>query len=67
MLYRTEGHRLSLVRCRLDNLVASGEIIYQDGSLNFTEACCKLLDAAERVSNELQCEISLLLPDQSWS
>jgi len=60
LLLRVNGRSLGMVGWKVENLVARTDDIYIDGSLLFADAIRILMNEVERVSRELQCEISLL-------
>jgi dephospho-CoA kinase len=66
LMLKINGKTLGLVGWKVENLVARTDDIYIDGSLYFADAMRLLLNEVERVSRELQCEISLLfLPNDA--
>ena len=66
LLLRINGKALGLVGWKVENLVARTDDIYIDSSLYYADAMRILLNEVERVSRELQCEISLLfLPNDA--
>ncbi len=60
LLLKVNGRSLGMVGWKVENLVARTDDIYIDSSLLFADAIRILMDEVERVSRELQCEISLL-------
>jgi dephospho-CoA kinase len=66
LLLRINGKALGLVGWKVENLVARTDDIFIDSSLYYADAMRILLNEVERVSRELQCEISLLfLPNDA--
>jgi len=51
---------LGVVGWRVENLVACTDDVYIDSSLSFIENMSSIMSEVERVSRDLQCEISLL-------
>jgi dephospho-CoA kinase len=65
LLLRVAGRPLGVVGWKVENLVARTDDVYIDNSLDFGGALRTLMAEVERVSRELQCEISLLfLPEK---
>jgi dephospho-CoA kinase len=60
LLLRVDGKTLGMVGWKVENLVARTDEIFIDSSLYFPDAIRVLMNEVERVSRELQCEISLL-------
>jgi dephospho-CoA kinase len=60
LLLRVNGQALGMVGWKVENLVARTDDILIDSSLYFPDAIHVLMSEVERVSRELQCEISLL-------
>jgi dephospho-CoA kinase len=60
LLLRIDGKVLGLVGWKVENLVSRTDDIYIDASVHFSDAVKLLMNEVERVSRELQCEISLL-------
>jgi dephospho-CoA kinase len=68
LLLRINGKALGMVGWKVENLVARTDEISIDSSLYFSDAIQILMNEVERVSRELQCEISLLfLPNEMTS
>jgi dephospho-CoA kinase len=68
LMLKINGKALGLVGWKVENLVARTDDIYIDNSLYYADAMRLLLNEVERVSRELQCEISLLfLPNDASS
>jgi dephospho-CoA kinase len=66
LMLKVNGKALGLVGWKVENLVARTDDIYIDSSLHYADAMRLLLNEVERVSRELQCEISLLfLPNDA--
>lgn len=64
LMLRVAGRPLGVVGWKVENLVARTDDVYIDNSLAFSDALRALMSEVERVSRELQCEISLLfLPE----
>jgi len=65
LLLRINGKALGMVGWKVENLVARTDEITVDSSVYFGDAIQILMNEVERVSRELQCEISLLfLPNE---
>jgi len=64
LLLRIDGKALGMVGWKVENLVARTDEIFIDSSLFFPDAVQILMNEVERVSRELQCEISLLFLPQ---
>jgi len=60
LLLRVNGRSFGMVGWKVENLVARTDDIFIDSSLLFADAIRILMNEVERVSRELQCEISLL-------
>jgi dephospho-CoA kinase len=60
LLLRVENQPLGVVGWKVENLVAQTDDVYIDSSLPVADALAALMSEVERVSKELQCEISLL-------
>ena len=60
LLLQIDGKAQGMVGWKVENLVAMTDEIYFDSSLHFSDAMRPLINEVERVSRELQCEISLL-------
>jgi dephospho-CoA kinase len=60
LLLRMAGRSLGVVGWKVENLVARTDDVYIDNSLDYGDALRTLMTEVERVSRELQCEISLL-------
>jgi dephospho-CoA kinase len=60
LLLRIDGRAQGMVGWKVENLVARTDEIFIDSSLYFADAIRILMNEVERVSRELQCEISLL-------
>ncbi|MCC6957424.1 MAG: dephospho-CoA kinase [Anaerolineales bacterium] len=60
LLLKIDGKALGMVGWKVENLVARTDEIFIDSSLFFPDAIRLLMNEVERVSRELQCEISLL-------
>ncbi len=66
LMLKINGKALGLVGWKVENLVARTDDIFIDASLYFADAMRLFLNEVERVSRELQCEISLLfLPNEA--
>jgi len=66
LMLKINGKALGLVGWKVENLVSRTDDIFIDSSLHYPDAMRLLLNEVERVSRELQCEISLLfLPNQA--
>ncbi len=66
LLLKINGKAQGLVGWKVENLVARTDDIYIDSTLYYADAMRLLLNEVERVSRELQCEISLLfLPNEA--
>jgi dephospho-CoA kinase len=66
LILKIDGKAHGLVGWKVENLVARTDDIFIDSSLHFTDAMRLFLNEIERVSRELQCEISLLfLPNEA--
>ncbi len=66
LLLKINGKALGLVGWKVENLVARTDDIFIDSSIYYPDAMRLLLNEVERVSRELQCEISLLfLPNDA--
>ena len=66
LLLKINGKPLGIVGWKVENLVARTDDIFIDSSLYYADAMRILLNEVERVSRELQCEISLLfLPNEA--
>jgi dephospho-CoA kinase len=66
LMLKINGKSLGLVGWKVENLVARTDDIFIDSSLYYADAMRLLLNEVERVSRELQCEISLLfLPNEA--
>jgi dephospho-CoA kinase len=60
LLLKVNGRPLGLAGWKVENLVACTDDVFIDKSLGFIEALGVMMSEVERVSRELQCEISLL-------
>lgn len=60
LLLRVDGSVQGMVGWKVENLVARTDEIYIDRSLHFADAMRIIMDEVERISRELQCEISLI-------
>jgi dephospho-CoA kinase len=60
LLLRLNGRPLGLAGWKVENLVACTDDVFIDKSLAFIDALGVMMAEVERVSRELQCEISLL-------
>lgn len=60
LLLRVDGRALGVVGWKVENLVAQSDDVFIDPSLPAADALSALMNEVERVSKELQCEISLL-------
>jgi dephospho-CoA kinase len=60
LILRVDGRSLGLVGWKVENLVARTDDVYLDSSLSFPNALRAVMNQVEKVSRELQCEISLL-------
>jgi dephospho-CoA kinase len=60
LLLRVDRRVLGLVGWKVENLVARTDDIYLDNAISKVDAMRIILNEVERVSKELQCEISLL-------
>jgi dephospho-CoA kinase len=60
LLLKINGKALGMVGWKVENLVARTDDIFIDSSIYYADAMRLLLNEVERVSRELQCEISLL-------
>jgi dephospho-CoA kinase len=60
LLLRVNDKPLGMVGWKVENLVSRTDDIFIDSSLNFTDSIRILMNEVERVSRELQCEISLI-------
>jgi len=66
LLLRVAGRPLGVVGWKVEYLVARTDDLHIDESLSFIDAVRALLNEVERVSRELQCEISLVFLPQSY-
>lgn len=64
LLLRFNGKLVGVVGWKVENLVARVDEVYIDGGINFADGLRALMNEVERVSRELQCEISLLFLQQ---
>jgi dephospho-CoA kinase len=64
LLLKVDGQLLGIAGWKVENLVARIDEIYVDRSLVFAEAAELMVNEIERVSRDLQCEISLLFLPQ---
>jgi dephospho-CoA kinase len=60
LLLKVNGRSLGLAGWKVENLVACTDDVFIDKSLGFIDALGVMMNEVERVSRELQCEISLL-------
>jgi len=60
LLLRFGEKLMGVVGWRVENLVACTDDLYIDGTLSFVENMSGLMGEVERISHELQCEVSLL-------
>ncbi|MFM8321109.1 MAG: dephospho-CoA kinase [Chloroflexota bacterium] len=60
LLLRLDGKALGVVGWKVENLVARTDEVYIDQSLAFIDALGAMMGEVERISRELQCEVSLL-------
>ncbi|MBN2550733.1 MAG: dephospho-CoA kinase [Anaerolineales bacterium] len=68
LLLRVDGRVMGLVGWKVENLVARTDDVFIDSNIAMVDALRVLLNELERVSRELQCEISLLfLPPEYHS
>ena len=68
LLLRVDGKVMGLVGWKVENLVARTDDVFIDSDIAMVDAMRVLLSEVERVSRELQCEISLLfLPPEYQS
>jgi dephospho-CoA kinase len=64
LLLKVDGQALGVAGWKVENLVARTDDVFIHSSLSFVDSLQILMEEVERVSRELQCEISLLyLPD----
>jgi dephospho-CoA kinase len=64
LLLKVDGKLLGIAGWKVENLVARIDEIYVDQSLVFAEAAVLMVNEIERVSRDLQCEVSLLFLPQ---
>ncbi len=67
LLLRVAGRPMGVAGWKVENLVARTDDVYIDNGLTFVDALRALLTEVERVSRELQCEISLLFLPESYA
>jgi len=60
LLLRLDGKALGVVGWKVENLVARTDDVYLEDSISLVDGLRVLMTEVERVSRELQCEISLL-------
>lgn len=66
LLLRLNGKPVGVVGWKVENLVARVDEVYIDGNINFADGLRAMMNEVERVSRELQCEISLLFLQQGY-
>jgi hypothetical protein len=66
LLLQVSGKPLGVVGWKVENLVSCTDEVYLDSRLPAGEALHALLSEVERVSRELQCEISLVFLSQAY-
>ena len=67
LLLMVDGQALGVAGWKVENLVARTDDVYIHSSLSFVDSLQILMEEVERVSRELQCEISLLFMPDSFA